>query len=126
MNHSLETIANVLSRAASQIGTQRPQPPRWTQKDRQEKRIGFAICLMPIFEEAYDTPARANNWLAEYGEEHAWPDFYRRIYQELVPDAKQLNLAEVLQEAARAMPGIIKFREWQDEQDAICGKNNGE
>lgn len=121
----LELIANVLARAASQIATQRPQSPRWTEKERQESRVGFAIALIPIFEEAFDTPARANNWRSEYGDEHAWPEFYRRIYLALFPGAKRLNLAAILQEASRELPSLLKFQRWLDEEDAIRRENIG-
>lgn len=126
MLHPLETIANVLSRAASQMGTQRKQAPGWRKKDAQERRIGFAIALIPIFQESFDTPARANNWGAEYGEEHPWPDFYRRIYVELFPEAERLNLPEVLQEAARQLPHVETMKRWLDEQEATRPENSSE
>lgn len=122
----LETIANVLARAASQTGTQRKQAPGWRKKNAQERRIGFAIALIPIFQESFDTPARANNWGAEYGEEHPWPDFYRRIYGELFPEAERLNLPEVLQEAARQLPHVKAMKLWLDKQEASRLENSGE
>jgi hypothetical protein len=109
MLQPLETIEATLRRAASQLSTHRQQPPRWREKSRQDRRVGFAIALMDVFEQAFDTPARANNWAAAYGEEHPWPDFYRRIYRELMPDETRLNIAEVLQEAARQKPQIEAF-----------------
>ena len=78
---------------------------------------------MPIFEAAYETAARANNWGAEYGEEHPWPDFYRRIYTELFPDAGGLNLSEVLQQARRERPHVAAFKRWLEE-DAIQAENS--
>lgn len=110
MVQPLQTIDATLRRAASQLSTHRPQPPRWREKDRQDRRVGFAIALMSVFEGAFDTPARANNWAAAYGEEHPWPDFYRRVYCELMPGEARLNISEVLQEAARQKPRVEAFR----------------
>lgn len=110
MARPLELIEATLRRAASQITTHRQQPPRWREKERQDRRVGFAIALMGVFEDAFDTPARANNWAAAYGEEHPWPDFYRRVYRELMPDETRLNISEVLQEAARRKPQVEAFQ----------------
>lgn len=126
MLQPLETIANILARAASQTGTQRKQAPRWQEKHRQERRIGFAIALIPVFQSAFDTPARANNWGAEYGDEHPWPEFYRRIYVELFPGAGRLNLPEVLQEAARQLPHVEAMKQWLDGQEATLPENSSE
>lgn len=126
MLQPLETIANILARAASQTGTQRKQMPGWRKKHDQERRIGFAIALIPVFESAFDTPARANNWAAEYGEEHPWPQFFRRIYVELFPAAERLNLPEVLQEAARLQPHVEAMKRWLDGQEATLPENSGE
>lgn len=119
MIHPLTTITNILARAASQIGTQRPQASRWRDRHRKELRVKLAVFLIPIFQSAYDTVARANNWRAEYGQEHPWPDFFRRIYLSLFPATKRLNLAEVLQEAARELPHVEAIKDWLNEQDAI-------
>lgn len=124
MLYPLETIANVLARAASQIGTQRKQTSGWRKKNVQERRISFAIALIPIFQESFNTPARANNWGAEYGREHPWPDFYRRIYVELFPGAERLNLPKVLQEAARELPHVEAMKRWLDEQEATRPENS--
>lgn len=126
MLHPLVAIKNVLTRAASQIGTQKPQAPRWPERHRRDRRVGFAVALIPIFQDSFDTPARANNWRAEYGEEHPWPDFFRRIYGELSPEAERLNLSEVLQEAARELPKVEEMRRWLDEQEATRSENFGE
>lgn len=126
MLDSLETIANILAGAASQAGTQRKQAPRWQEKHRQERRIGFAIALTPVFQSAFDTPARANNWHVEYGDEHPWPEFYRRIYVELFPGSERLNLPKVLQEAARQLPHVEAMKQWLDEQEATLLENSGE
>jgi hypothetical protein len=117
--HPLETIANVLSRAASQMASQRKQTSRWRDKYAQDRRVAFAIHLAPIFSEAFDTPARATNWGQDFGKEHPWPDFFRRIHMELFPETRRLNLAEVLQEALRQAPKVEAMRRWLDEQDAI-------
>ncbi len=93
--------AHLLEGAASQIGLRRPQLPRWRDKERQERRIGFALAVMPIFRGAFDTDPRADNWQLAYDDEPSWPDFFRRICKEIFPDARKLNLSEVLQEAAR-------------------------
>lgn len=121
----LEAIANVLTRAASQTGTQRKQAPGWRKKNAQERRVGFAIALIPIFQASFDTPARANNWGAEYGEEHPWPDFYRRIYGELFPEVERLNLPEVLQVAARQRPHVEAMERWLVKQEASRSENSG-
>lgn len=126
MLHPVETIANLLARAASQLGSQRRQTSRWRQRHGKEQRIGFAIYLAPIFGEAFDTPVSATNWGKDFGKEQPWPDFFRRIYKELFPQARRLNLAEVLQEAARQAPHVEAMRRWLDEQDAIRAKNNRE
>lgn len=120
----LETIANILSRAASQLSTRRAQTTRWRGKHGQERRVVFAVYLTPIFESAFNTPARANNWRQEYGEGHPWPDFFRRIHLELFPDVKRLNLSKVLQQAQREMPLIETMAHWLDEQDAIRAEKN--
>lgn len=125
MLQPLETIANILARAASQTGTQRKQAPRWQEKHRQERRIGFAVALIPVFQSAFDTPARANNWGAEYGDEHPWPEFYRSIYVELFPGAERLNLPEVLQEAARQLPHVEAMKRWLDAEGATLPENSG-
>lgn len=125
MLRPLETIANILARAASQTGTQRKQAPRWQEKHRQERRIGFAVALVSVFQSAFDTPARANNWSAEYGDEHPWPEFYRRIYLALFPGAGRLNLPEVLQEAARQLPHVESMKRWMDGQEATLPENSG-
>lgn len=98
--------ANLLESAASQIGLRRPQLPRWREKQRQERRVGFALALMPIFQAAFDAEPRADNWQREYDDAPCWPDFFRRIWNEIFPDAGKLNLSEVLQEAARLFPTI--------------------
>lgn len=126
MLQPLEAIANILARAASQVGTQRTQTSRWREKHRQERRIGFAIALTPIFQNAFDTPARANNWGAEYGDEHPWPEFYRRIYVALFPGAERLNLPEVLQEAARQLPHVEAMKRWLEGQEATLPEDSGE
>lgn len=126
MLEPLETIANILARAASQTGTQRKQAPRWQEKHRQDRRVGFAIALIPVFQSAFNTPARANNWRAEYGEEHPWPDFYRRIYVDLFPEVEHLNLPEVLQEAARQLPHVEAITRWIAEQEATRPENSSE
>lgn len=115
----LETIANALSRAASSIEGQSRQTTRWSDRHKREQRTDFAVALMPVFEAAYLTPARANNWAAEYGETLPWPDFFRRIYCELFPAAARLNLAEILQDAARWLPEVEAMQRWQEQQDAI-------
>lgn len=125
MLQPLETIANILARAASQTGTQRKQAPRWQEKHRQERRIGFAVALIPVFQSAFDTPARANNWGAEYGDEHPWPEFYRSIYVELFPGAERLNLPEVLQEAARQLPHVEAIKRWLYAEEATLPENSG-
>lgn len=126
MLHPLETIANILARAASQTGTQRKQTAGWRKRHGKERRIGFAIALTPVFQSAFGTPARANNWGAEYGEEHPWPEFYRRIYVELFPDAERLNLPEVLQEAARELPHVEAMKRWLEGQEVTRPENSGE
>lgn len=115
----LETIANVLSRAASQLNAQRQKTTRLREKHAQERRVAFAVYLTPIFETAFETPARANNWRRSYGAHHPWPDFYRRIYTELFPTVERLNLSKVLQEAQREIPRVQAIMRWFDEQDAI-------
>lgn len=99
-------IESALRRAASQLATRRPQPPRWTEAAEKDRRVMFAMVLAPIFERAFGTTARANNWGAGYGVEHPWPMFFRRIYTTLFPEAERLNLTEVLQEAARELPKL--------------------
>lgn len=61
---------------------------------------------MPIFQDAFGIEARADNWQLAYEDEPCWPDFYRRIWNEIFPDADKLNLSQVLQEAARLSPKI--------------------
>lgn len=97
---------STLLRAASQMATKPRQRPRWTEAEVKSRRVGFAIMLAPIFEQAFGTTARANNWGAEYGMEHPWPKFFRQIYLELFPGNERLNLAEVLQEAAQERPQV--------------------
>lgn len=104
MIDAVQTIYRVLSRAASQTATQPTPSTRWRDKERQDRRVALAMHLCLIFEAAYDTPARANNWHASYGKEHPWPIFFRSVYLELFPEAERLNLTKVLQEAARQMP----------------------
>ena len=125
MLHPLETIANILARAASQTATQRKQVAGWQRKHDQDRRIYFAVALTPIFQSAFHTPARANNWRAAYGEEHPWPDFYRRIYGVLRPEVERLNLGEVLQEAARQFPRVEALKQWLEEQEASRPINSG-
>lgn len=122
MLDSVAKVQNVLARAASQLSTHRQQGPRWTEREAAERRVGFALFLMPVFEEAYGKPARANNWKAEYGEEHEWPMFFRSIYMELFPHVEALNLAEVLQEAARQRPNFEALKRALSEQDATRDK----
>lgn len=112
--HSLVTRplsygANVFERAAMSVGMGRPQLPRWRDKDRQERRVGFALALMPIFQDAYGVEARADNWQLEYNDEPHWPAFFRRVCREIFPEWPKLNLSEVLQEAARASPLISEI-----------------
>lgn len=121
MVEPLKLIEYVLARSASQLDLSPPQKPRWTQRLATEKRISFAISLTPVFEQAFDTPARANNWKAEYGEEHAWPDFFRRVHVELYPDETRLNLPEVLQDAARWRPHVSSMREYLEAEKATRG-----
>lgn len=104
----LTESANLFEVASSQIGLRRPQLPRWREKQRQERRVGFALSLMPIFRSAFGIATRADNWQFEYDDEPCWPDFFRRIWRELYPDADKLNLSEVLQEAARLEPQIAE------------------
>lgn len=122
----LVTIANVLSRAASQLRTRRAQTARWRGKHGQERRVAFAVYLTPIFESAFNTPARADNWRQDFGEGHAWPDFFSRIHKELFPDVKRLNLFKVLQQAHREIPLIEAMADWLDEQDAIRAEKRSE
>lgn len=124
--HPLTTIENLLSRAASQIGTRSPQAPRWQQRDMMERRICFALALTPIFQECFKTSPRANNWGAEYGAEHPWAEFYRRIYCELFPETERLNLGEVLQEAARELPLVEAMKAHLYEEDATRSENSEE
>lgn len=126
MHKPLETIANILARAASQVGTQPGQPPKWRKRQGYERRVNFAMALTPVFQSAFDTPARANNWSAEYGNEHPWPEFYRRIYVELFPGAERLNLPEVLQEAARQLPHVEAMKQWLAGQEATLPENFSE
>lgn len=126
MLQPLETIAKILARAASQIGTHEKQAPRWQERHRQERRIGFAVALTPVFQSAFDTPARANNWGVDFGRELPWPEFFRRIYAELFPGAQRLNLPEVLQLAAHELPIVEEMKRWLDEQGAIPPENSAE
>lgn len=123
MLQPLQVIAEVFAGAASQLSTRRKQAPGWKLKSNQERRVAFAIALTPVFQSAFDSPARANNWRAEYGEEHPWPDFFRRIYGELFPETKRLNLPEVLQEAARELPRVEEFKDWLRKQEASRLRN---
>lgn len=124
MVEPLVLIEHVLARAASQIGTKPPQRPRWTERFATEKRVAFAIALTPIFEDAFATPARSNNWKAEYGEEHAWPSFFKRIHRELYPEVTRLNLSEVLQDAARWLPHLQSFRTYLESEEATRDKES--
>jgi len=106
MIEPLIQCANLLERSASQIGLRRPQLPRWRDKQNQERRVAFALALMPMFQDAFGIQARADNWQLAYNDEPFWPDFYRRIWNEIFPKADKLNLSQVLQEAARLSPKI--------------------
>lgn len=124
MVEPLILIEHVLARSASQLGLHPPQRPRWTERLATEKRVGFAISLTPVFEQAFATPARSNNWKAEYGEEHAWPKFFRRIHRELYPEVERLNLSEVLQDAARWLPQLQSFRSYLEGEEATRGQES--
>lgn len=99
----LSQLATILEHATWQVGSE-SQTKKWRKKEAQWLRVRFAMGLTPVFEQAFGRAARANNWAAEYGEQHPWPNFYQRIYQELHSDVYQLNLGEVLQQAAQMLP----------------------
>lgn len=109
LTEPLSRLAEILDHATSQVGNE-SQPPRWREKESQWLRVRFAMGLTSVFEQAFGLPARANNWAAEYGEPHPWPDFYQRIYEALHGNAEGLNLAEVLQQAAQMLPAANAFR----------------
>lgn len=121
---AVQLVHEVLARAASQIGTEPKQRPRWTERERQQKRVGFAVMLMPVFEAAFATTARANNWQADFGMEHPWAEFFRRVYSELFPGATRLNVPEVLQEAAREAPQLAAFVKQWNAQEATRGDDS--
>jgi hypothetical protein len=125
MLHSLQAIEDVLARAASQIATQQKQVPGWQKKVAQERRVGFAIHLSAVFEDAFGAQAKSHNWAADFGKEHPWREFYRRIYSELFPEAERLNLGEVLQQAAQLRQKLEAVTR-QLEQDATRPQNNCE
>jgi hypothetical protein len=106
MHHPLKVIEEVLTRAASQICTQPKQAPGWQRRAVQERRVKVAIDLGRVFEEAYGLSAKSHNWAADFGKEHPWRRFYRRIYVELFPEDDRLNLTKVLHEAAKLRPQL--------------------
>ena len=122
----LRLIEHTMARSASQQSLAPKQMPRWTERLAKDRRIGFAIALAPIFEEAFATPAHSANWRAEYGEVNEWHDFYKRLHFELYPEIRQLNLSEVVQAAARWRSLLQPQSTDHEAQDATCSPDNGE
>ena len=110
---SLDRFEKVMDQAISRLKSEGKQAPKWQMKAASEGRAAFAVLLMGLFEIAFGIPAKSNNWAAEYGLDHPWPDFFERIYRELFPKTRGLNRSELLQEAAR------QFHAWKDRDSFI-------
>ncbi len=90
-------------RAASDELCSRNDSPRWRATEKKKRRIGFAVELAAVYEEAYQREATVNSWPDQEGNPilGPWPDFFDRIARFALQIDKVPNLEGLLKKARR-------------------------
>lgn len=111
----VDWLTSFLRKAARHVGDKK-QSPKWRAKDKQDRRMWFAVWLTPAFEKGFGRKAAWNNRHYANGRTpQYWADFFQRMMEVAFDEAVTPNLEGLLAEARKRIskdgvlfaPGLI-------------------